>query len=324
MSNEQNLLHGVLPVLQTPFTKDDAIDEGALKTEIDWVLACGADGVTLAMVSEVLRLDHEERRDLTARVCDVTAGRGPVIASVGAESTAVAVRLARHAEATGADAVMAIPPLSVHVEGTALEAYYGSIFDAVSIPVVVQDASSYIGGEISIDLMARLQSRHDEQIYFKPEAQPLGPRLSALLEATDGKARAFDGSGGGALIDTYRRGIVGTMPGAEVCWAIVALWGALCRDDLNGAYAISLPLAALLALQNSLSSYVVIEKYLLTRQGILPDGRCRQPLDYSLDEQTRVEVDTLLSMLGASCGFSHDPPVAQGSDAKGGANRERD
>jgi len=315
-------LGGVLPVLQTPFSDDDTVDEAALKDEIDWVLDCGVDGVTLAMVSEVLRLDDRERRDLASRVCALTAGRGLVVVSVGAESTAVAVRLALHAEKVGADAVMAIPPLSVHVEGAALEQYYEEILAAVGIPVVVQDASSYVGGTIAIDLMARLEARHGDRVYFKPEAQPLGPRLSDLLEATAGRARVFDGSGGVAMIDTYRRGIVGSMPGAEVCWAIVSMWNALGRGDDDLAYRISLPLAALLALQTSLSSFVVIEKHLLARQGILPDVRCRRPLDYSLDDTTAAQIDTLLAMLEAACGRAHagsntktarpDQPVGRG------------
>jgi len=301
-------LRGVLPVLQTPFTHDDAVDEATLKGEIDWVLDCGADGVTLAMVSEVLRLDHSERRELAERVCAMTAGRGTVVVSVGAESTAVAVRLARHAEEVGADAVMAIPPLSVHVEGAALEEYYDAIVAEVTVPVVIQDASSYVGGAIPIDAMAGLQARHGDRVYFKPEAQPLGPRLSALLEATGGGARAFDGSGGVALIDTYRRGIVGSMPGADLGWAIVAMWDALGRGDYEFAYRISLPLSALLAMQTSLSSYVVIEKYLLVRQGVLSDGRCRRPLDFTLDKAIKVQADTLLGMLEAACGRPRTDP----------------
>ena len=284
-----------------PFSCDDAVDETTLEREIDWVLDCGADGVTLAMVSEVLRLDHEERREVAALVCAMTAGRGLVVVSVGAESTAVAVRLAHHAEEVGADAVMAMPPLSVNAEGVALGEYYDALVAAVDIPVVVQDASSYIGGAIAIDVMARLQARHGKRVYFKPEAQPYGPRLSALLEATGGAARAFDGSGGVALIDTYRRGLVGSMPGADLCWAIVSVWEALGRGDYETAYRISLPLSALLAMQNSVSSYVVVEKYLLVHQGVLMDGRCRGPLDFTLDDTTRVHVDTLLAMLEVAC-----------------------
>jgi len=47
----------------------------------------------------------------------------------------------------------------------------------------------------------------------KPEAQPIGTRLSRLLQATEGKEKVFEGNGGLAFVDSYKRGIAGTMPG---------------------------------------------------------------------------------------------------------------
>jgi 4-hydroxy-tetrahydrodipicolinate synthase len=224
-----------------------------------------------------------------------------VIVSVGAESTVVAVGLAEHAESVGASAVMAIPPLSAAVPPGELARYYRAILAATSLPVVVQDASSYVGAPIALEVLADLQDRYGERIYFKPEAQPLGPRLSALLDATKGAARVYDGSGGVALIDNHRRGLVGSMPGADVCWAIVRMWDALEAGDDDTAYRVSLPLSALLALQVSLDAYVAVEKHLLVRQGVLASARRREPLAFELDELTTVQVDTLLGLLEQAC-----------------------
>jgi 4-hydroxy-tetrahydrodipicolinate synthase len=295
-------IEGVLPVLQTPFVNHGSIDEATLKGEVDWVLGCGADGVTVAMVSEVLRLDLDERREMAALVCEAAAGRGSVVVSVGAESTVVATRLARHAQSVGATAVMAIPPLSVRAEGRELSGYYDAIVEEIEIPVVVQDASSYVGGSIPVSAMAKMQASHGDKVYFKPEAEPLGPRLSALLEATGGEARVFDGSGGVALIDTFRRGIVGSMPAADVCWAIVTMWRALKGGDFETAYRVSMPLSAMLAIQTSLCAYVGAEKYLLRRQGVFTNDFCRGPVDFHLDELTALQLDALLGMLEESCG----------------------
>ena len=66
---------------------------------------------------------------------------------------------------------------------------------------------------------------------FKPEAVPIGQNLSALRDATVGQAKIFEGSGGISLVDSYRRGIVGTMPGAEIIDAQIALWEALAKGD---------------------------------------------------------------------------------------------
>jgi dihydrodipicolinate synthase/N-acetylneuraminate lyase len=290
-------LRGVFPVLQTPFDESGTIDEFTLRHEVDWVFACGAHGVTVAMVSEILRLEHNERKRLAEVVCDACKNKGPVVVAVGAESTKVAVSLARHAESVGAAAVMAIPPLSVVLPETPLIEYFGAIADAVEVPVVVQDASSYVGVPIPITVATALLDSYGQRIYFKPEAQPLGPRLTDLLRATAGEARVYDGSGGIALIDTYRRGIVGTMPGADVCWAVTRLWSLLENSDFDAAYRLSLPLSALIAMQTSLDSYVAVEKYLLYQQKVFQNTVCRGPVNYHLDATSRLQVDTYFDLL---------------------------
>src|SRR5438105_10134785 len=108
-------LAGVLPVFQTPYHDDETIDLDTLRHEIEWLYDCGADGIVMAMVSEVLRLSSEERRQLAELACRLGRERGAVVISVGAESAKLAEDYARHAEGCGATAVMAIPPVSVAV-----------------------------------------------------------------------------------------------------------------------------------------------------------------------------------------------------------------
>ena len=208
-------LAGVLPVVQTPFTADGTIDEAALRREVDWVVDQGAHGVTTGMVSEILRMTSTECARLAEVVAEQARARGALaVVSCGAESTFGAVEAARHAEAVGADAVMAIPPITVQLGDDALFGYYSAIVEATGLGVVVQDASGYVGRSLSIDLQMRLLDRYGERVYFKPEAAPIGQRLTQLREATGGRARVFEGTGGAALVDSYRRGVVGTMPGA--------------------------------------------------------------------------------------------------------------
>ncbi len=115
-SAHNDRLRGAAPVFQTPFHDDESIDYDTLSQEIDWLYEQGIDGLVFAMVSELLRLSDTEHRALTEHVCKQNHGRGAVIISVGAESGYVAEQFARHAEATGADAVMAIPPVSIGVD----------------------------------------------------------------------------------------------------------------------------------------------------------------------------------------------------------------
>jgi 4-hydroxy-tetrahydrodipicolinate synthase len=305
------VLHGVVPVLSTPFDASDEIDADALAAEVEWVLASGVDGLAIAMVSEVLRLSEDERRRLTALVVELADNRVPVVASVGAESTKAAVRLAGHAQDAGASALMAIPPALVELPDGEVLAFYRAILDAVDLPVVVQDASGYVGRPLSIELCATLLDAYGpDRALFKPEAAPIGPRLSALHDATGGVARVFEGTGGLALVDSHRRGIVGTMPGPEVPWALVALWSALERGDEARAATVHGPLAALVELQTTLDSFVAVEKHLLVRQGVLPDARRRRPYGYELDAPTILEVDRLLALLQDAVGPTDRPSAA--------------
>ena len=291
-------LRGVLPVFQTPYREDESIDEQTLEREIGWLYDCGADGIVMAMVSEVLRLDSDERRKLAEVACKYGASRGAVVISVGAESAKVAETYAKHAESAGAAALMAIPPVSVAVGEDELLRYYERIIRATNIPVVVQDASGYVGRPMPIAMQAKLmQTFGADRVLFKPEATPIGPRLSALRDATGGKAHIFEGTGGIALVDSHRRGVVGTMPGADLIKAVVALWRALEAKDERRIYEISLPLSSLVAVQNSLDAFLAIEKYLLVKQHVFTNTRVRGPVGYTLDEETRREVDRLFDLV---------------------------
>ena len=290
---------GVLPVLATPFTKAGDIDTVALAREIDFVIEHGAHGVVLGMVSEVLRLSSEERDALAVATCGAVGGRVSVTTSVGAESVHTAVRHAKHAEALGVDAVMAIPPMGTSCDDTELYRYYSDIIESIEIPVVVQDASGYLGRPLTIELQAGLFDKYGDRALFKPEAQPIGPRLTQLLDATGGNVKVYEGTGGLALVDSYRRGIVGTMPGPDIVWALVALWDALKAGDEARVDELQGPLCAIISIQNSLDSFVAVQKYLLRRQGVIATTHARGPVGYQLDSTTEREVNRLFDRLTA-------------------------
>jgi 4-hydroxy-tetrahydrodipicolinate synthase len=296
-------LSGVLPVIATPFDEEWEIDASQLEEEIDWLFANGADGIVVAMVSEILRLSTQERMTLNALAVKFAAGRGPVIASVGAESTKTAREISAHARDVGATAVMVTPPLLAVVSAGQLEEYLGAVIDSCDLPVVLQDASGYVGASIDVDLQASLLRRYGaERLLLKPEAEPLGQRASELRAATSDEARIFDGSGGVALMDTFARGIVGTMPGPDLVWAVRALWTALENGDAARALAVSNPLTALISMVPGLDGYVAFEKRMLVAQGVFTSARMRGPVTYAIDPQTEFFLDAQLALLRRAVG----------------------
>ncbi len=293
-------LQGILPILHTPFDVTDAVDRESLQREIDWAFAQGSDGVCSAMVSEILRLTAEERIELNRLIVDMTADRGIVVASVGAESTKQAVQFATAAVGAGCGAIMAIPPISTALPLPALRCYFSALAEAVDVPLIVQDGSSYVGAAIPTEFYVQLLDEYGPQkVLFKPEGALIGPNLSELRDASGGRARMFDGSGGILLIDAFRRGVIGTMPGIDLLDGIVALWKALNAEDDASAYRIYFPICAIVALQlqAGLDGFLAIEKYILVKRGLFTTDRRREPNSWNLDAETQSEVDRLLAIL---------------------------
>ena len=127
----------------------------------------------------------------------------------------------------------------------------------------------------------------------------MGPNLSALRDATDGQAKIFEGSGGILLIDSFRRGITGTMPGMDLLDGIVEIWRALQSDDEERAYQVYYPICALTALQMQagLDGFLAIEKHLMVKRGLFNRANRRRPYKWELDEETQAETDRLFAML---------------------------
>ena len=293
-------LAGVLAIAHTPFTDDDEIDAPTLKRAVDWTFSVGADGIGTGMVSETMRLTDHERLSLANMLVGFAENRGPVFVAVGAESTKQALKHAVAAEKEGCDAVMAVPPLTAKLSEAHLVDHFRALADGIGIPVIVQDASGYVGQSIPIPVCVKLLELYGpEKILFKPEAAPNGPTLSALRDATGGRAVMFEGSGGIFLIDSYRRGIAGTMPGMDLLDGVVAVWKALLRGDDAAAYRTSFPIGAIVALQlqAGLDGFLAVEKYLMVRRGLFPSARRRKPYNWELDAETVAEIDRLFALL---------------------------
>ena len=293
-------LAGVLPIVHVPFEDDGTIDEKTLKKEIDWIFSVKAQGLGTGMVSEILRLTFEERISLTNHIVQFTEGRGATFAGVGAESTKQALVYAKVAEKAGCDGIMAIPPVTTSLPEEAVLKHFRTLAEEVNLPLIVQDASGYVGQAIPLRIYIQLLELYgNEKILFKPEASPIGPNLSALRDASSGKAKIFEGSGGILLVDSFRRGITGTMPGVDLLDGIVALWNALVNGDEKTIYRIYFPICAIVALQlqAGLDGFLAIEKFILKHRGIFKNEVRRSPYSWDLDLETSSEILRLLQIL---------------------------
>lgn len=147
---------GWMSALVTPF-KDGKVDEGAFRKFISWQIDQGIHGlVPCGTTGESPTLSHDEHRKVVEACIAEANGRVPVIAGAGSNNTAEAVGLARHAEKSGADAVLIVAPYYNKPNQEGLYQHFKAINDAIGIPIIMYNIPPRSVIDISVDTMCRL------------------------------------------------------------------------------------------------------------------------------------------------------------------------
>ena len=152
----QPRFHGVLPALITPF-RDGAVDEEAFISLIERQIAGGVHGLVPAgTTGESATLSHDEHRRVVELCVKTTAGRVPVIAGAGSNSTKEAIELTRHAKAVGADAVLMVTGYYNRPSQEGVYLHYAAVDAAVDMPVLVYNVPGRAIIDVSNDTLERL------------------------------------------------------------------------------------------------------------------------------------------------------------------------
>lgn len=152
----QPLFRGVLPALITPF-RDGGFDEAAFVRLVERQIQGGVHGlVPVGTTGETATLSHDEHRRVVELCVKTAAGRVPVIAGAGSNSTSEAIELVRHAKQVGADGALVATPYYNRPSQEGLYAHYAAINDAVQLPVLVYNVPSRTAVDISNEILARL------------------------------------------------------------------------------------------------------------------------------------------------------------------------
>ncbi len=147
---------GSFTALITPF-RDGAFDEAAFRGIIDRQIEAGTHGlVPVGTTGESPTLTHEEHK-LVVEVCiDQAAGRVPVIAGAGSNSTASAIEFTEHARKAGAAAVLSVTPYYNKPTQEGLYQHFKAIVDAVDIPLIIYNIPGRSVVDMSVETMRRL------------------------------------------------------------------------------------------------------------------------------------------------------------------------
>ena len=202
---------GLFPILAMPFDENGNVDEEDLRKEVEFCISTGADGLGLAMASEMPKLSEDERNLAARIVVEQSNGRAKVVINTSATSTALAIRMSQNAAELGADSIMIIPPSGV--SEYEIRSHYENISQSIDLPIFIQDIEF---APVAPALASKLAKDNENISYAKVETLPTPPRVSEAVTKGEGNLIVFGGAGGSFLVEELLRGAVGTMPWVSI------------------------------------------------------------------------------------------------------------
>jgi 2-keto-3-deoxy-L-arabinonate dehydratase len=288
---------GIFPIALTTFDEHFEVDETSQLALVNHLIDCGVHGIAIfGNASEGYALGEAEKARLMKLIIGEVRRRVPVFVSTGHTGTHVAVELSRAAEEAGADGLMILPPYFLKPTAEDLFGYYKAISDAVSIPVMIQDAPLLTAVNIGAAQMARMAKECRNVRYTKVEAPPTALKVTEVKQAAGDSLVIFGGLNGHFLIEEFERGARGTMPGSDMAAMFVRVWDAYEAGRVKEARAEfnrHLPLVRF-ELQPGLG--VSAMKHNLKAQGVIRNTAVRPPTR-SLDPRGVEELQEIMSDL---------------------------
>lgn len=150
------MFRGSIPALVTPF-RDEAFDEAAFRDLVEWQICEGSHGlVPCGTTGESATLDPAEHRRVVAACARQAAGRVPVIAGCGSNSTAAAKAYMRAAEEAGADAALVVLPYYNRPNQDGIFAHFQALAEASPLPIVVYNVPGRTVTDILPETLGRV------------------------------------------------------------------------------------------------------------------------------------------------------------------------
>ncbi|MES9858333.1 MAG: 4-hydroxy-tetrahydrodipicolinate synthase [Sedimenticola sp.] len=153
------MFQGSFVALVTPMFEDGSLDEGSLRSLIDWHVEQGTDGiVAVGTTGESATLDEREHCYAICQMVEFTAGRLPVMAGTGANSTTEAINLTRCAKEAGADAALLVTPYYNKPTQEGLFLHHQAVAEAVDLPQMLYN----VPGRTACDMLPETIGRLSE------------------------------------------------------------------------------------------------------------------------------------------------------------------
>ncbi|GAA0783405.1 4-hydroxy-tetrahydrodipicolinate synthase [Roseibium denhamense] len=285
---------GSIPALVTPFREGD-VDYEALARLVEWHIEEGSHGlVAVGTTGESPTLPKDEHKQVVREVVRLAAGRIPVIAGTGSNSTDQSLDMLQAAEAAGADAALIVTPYYNKPNQAGLLAHYKVLHDNSTLPIILYNIPGRCVIDLEPETMAEM-ARWPRIIGVK-DATGSMERVSQQraqcgrefiqLSAEDAAALGFNAHGGVGCISVT----------ANVAPRLCAAFQEACLsgrwDDARDLQDRLLPLHNALFLEPP----AACAKYALSRLGLCTD-EVRSPLT-TLEDTTKSALDRAMAAVG--------------------------
>ena len=241
---------GIHCVLYALFDAHERLDRAAMATQVAYVCATGADGITvLGLATEVAKLGFDERCDII-RWARADAPHLPVSVTIAGNSVAEQLALIAVAEAAGADWLILQPPIAGGYAAGEYIDFFARVGAATRLPFAIQNAPQYLGRSLSDDDIIALRARCPGFTQIKSETG--ATELHGLVARLGGDIAVLNGRGGLEMTDCLRAGVQGFVVAPDVLPGVLRCWRAWQTGDMARAeaeYAAFLP-AALFGMQS--------------------------------------------------------------------------
>jgi dihydrodipicolinate synthase/N-acetylneuraminate lyase len=280
---------GIFAILQTPFDLNGQFDVDDLDREVNFCVRAGAHGLVWPQLAgEFYKLTEAERLRGAETIVRAAQGRSPVVIGVQSPTQELSLRLARHAEEKGADAIISLPPYVGHVGLDAVSDYYRALAAAVKLPIFIQNSGGSWGPALSTSFVIQLARENSRLGYIKEEVSPATHRLGEYARS-GAVSGVFSGNAGRNLLNELARGSSGTMPACEFIDVDVEIYNLASSGKLAEARGLFQKLLPMINLEETYG--VAFAKTVLVRRGIFKTAKLRDEREGTLDEIDSQELD---------------------------------
>lgn len=178
----------------TPFHEDGSVNYEKFAEFIEFQIANGTDAIIVCgTTGEASTMSHEEHLSVIGFCVKQVAGRIPVVAGTGSNSTKEAIYLSVEAEKLGADGLLVVSPYYNKATQKGLYAHFKAIADSVRIPVLLYNIQGRTGVNIAPDTIVKLWKEVDNIVGVK-EASGNISQIAKIMQLSGGEIDLYSGN----------------------------------------------------------------------------------------------------------------------------------